>query len=293
MCMVLWMERLSVGLRGALSGSGGQVLINGEMKGVPFDAGKKASAAGSRHAAMLAPRLWSVGWFATLLMVLFCQFHSAPARAEHNCANVALVFSIDASTSISEEEYLLQILGIASALRSAEVLDILDQAGKVAMAAVVWSSTGLPRTETPWVLITSAEEADLFASNLQRLPRPMRGDTGLASGLLAALQKFESLAVCSVRRIINVSGDGEETVAIRRPRESPMPHQVRDLAETQGVEINALAIGDDEELARYYEENIITGPDAFVKKVNSFKEISAAFQRKIIREVGLRYVSAR
>jgi hypothetical protein len=232
-------------------------------------------------------------WSVSLLAVLFCLFGFKPVHAEQRCFDVALVFSIDASMSISDEEYRLQILGIASALRSPEVLDALDQAGDVAMAAVVWSSTGIQKSETDWSDITSVEAADLFAMNLEGLPRPMPGDTGLASGLLAALEKYQSLKLCSLRKVINVSGDGEETLAARRPRTSPMPHQVRELADQQGVEINALAIIDSKKgLARYFEKNVITGADAFVMEVGLFEDIGAAFRRKLVREVGPRQISA-
>jgi hypothetical protein len=169
-----------------------------------------------RHRSAKLPRredMWSV----SLLAVLFCLLGFNPVHAEQRCFDVALVLSIDASMSISDEEYRLQILGIASALRSPEVLDALDQAGDVAMAAVVWSSTGIQKSETDWSIITSVEAADLFAMNLEGLPRPMLGDTGLASGLLAALEKYLSLKLCSLRKVINVSGDGEETLAARRP----------------------------------------------------------------------------
>jgi hypothetical protein len=121
----------------------------------------------------------------------------------------------------------------------------------------------------------------------------MKGDTGLGSGLNAALQGFGSLGVCAVRRVINLSGDGRDTPVFRRTRSSPTPSKVRDAAEAAGIEINALAILDEEkDLKDYYETNVITGPDAFVIEVRSEDSIAHAFQKKLSREIGPLQTSA-
>ena len=67
---------------------------------------------------------------------------------------------------------------------------------------------------------------------------------------------------------------------------------MRALAEKQQVEINALAIANEEQdLAVYYSENVITGPDAFVMQVDHYEEFAEAMKRKLIREIGPRAVS--
>ena len=74
-------------------------------------------------------------------------------------------------------------------------------------------------------------------------------------------------------------------------RFAPAP-QVRDLAQTLQVEINALAISNEEpDLAGYYTKNVITGPDAFVMEVRDYDGFAAALQRKLIREISPRAVA--
>jgi hypothetical protein len=66
------------------------------------------------------------------------------------------------------------------------------------------------------------------------------------------------------------------------------------LPNRKNVEINALAISNEEaDLADYYANNVITGPDAFVMQVSTFEDFSYAFRRKLIREISPRAVSER
>jgi hypothetical protein len=162
----------------------------------------------------------------------------------------------------------------------------------VAISILYWGSEGLPKPQSGWVLLNGREEAERFARTVEAMPRLVTGDTGLGAGLMSALEKFGDLQTCTVRRVVNVSGDGEETRLYRRQRQSLAPPLVRALAEEQHVEINALAIANEEQgLAAYYSENVITGPDAFVMQVGHYGEFAEAMKRKLIREIGPRAVS--
>jgi Mg-chelatase subunit ChlD len=210
------------------------------------------------------------------------------------CVDVALVLTVDASASVSREEFALQQQGIAAAFRDSAVLDAMSAAGRVAVSIIFWGSEGLAKPQSAWILVENAEAAESFARTVEAMPRGVTGDTGLGAGLLAALQKFESLEQCAVRKVVNVSGDGEETRVFRRKRNSPAPVQVRDLAQSSNVEINALAISNEEKyLADYYADNVITGPDAFVMQVARYEDLATSLRRKLIREIGPRMVSER
>jgi hypothetical protein len=75
-------------------------------------------------------------------------------------------------------------------------------------------------------------------------------------------------------------------------RLSPAPSQVRAIADSKNVEINALAILNEEKnLAAYYATNVVTGPNAFVMQVDSYADFSNALRRKLIREIGPHTVS--
>ena len=216
-----------------------------------------------------------------------------PAQAAPQCNDVALVLAVDASASVSPGEFLLQKNGIAAAFRNTEVQQAIQRAGKVTVSAVIWGSEGMPKTQTPWVEVADKHGAEEFARTIEATPRQVTGDTGLGAGIITALVRLTSPNVCAFRKIINVSGDGEETRAVRGKRRSAPAPMVRDLAEKMQVEINALAISNEEpDLASYYTRNVITGPDAFVMEVQGYQGFAAAMQRKLIREISPRAVAA-
>lgn len=229
---------------------------------------------------------------ATVLMPMFLAPQSPPAKASTACVDVALVLAVDSSTSVSPGEYRLQQEGIAAAFRAPDVVDAMRQAGRVAVSVVFWGSETLAKPQSDWFVIADGADAEDFARTVGSMPRKVTGDTGLGAGLMASLAKLESLDICSVRKIINVSGDGEETRALRGKRRFAPPPQVRDLAESRNVEINALAISNEEKgLAQYFTSNVITGPDAFVMEAANYADFAQALQRKLIREISPRVVS--
>ena len=216
------------------------------------------------------------------------------AQSAESCLDVALVLTIDASASVSPEEFDLQRAGVATAFRNPDVLKAISSAGRVAVSAVIWASEGLPKQRTGWIVIDGPRDAERFARVIETTPREVTGDTGLGAGLAAAMQQFNSLGQCAVRKVINVSGDGADTPFVRLPRKWPAPSQVKAIAEKQNVEINALAIINKEiDLPAYYAQNVITGPDAFVMEIRSYSDVTTALQKKLIREIAPRQVSGR
>ena len=229
---------------------------------------------------------------AALLAVAILPNQVPNAQAAGSCIDVALVLAVDSSTSVSPGEFLLQKRGIAAAFRDPSVLAAINQAGRVMVSVVFWGAEALPKSQSGWVLVDGAEGAERFARAVEATPREVSGDTGLGSGLLTALVKVTAPDLCAARRIINVSGDGEETRALRGKRREAPPPAVRNLAEARQVEINALAIsGDEPHLAGYYARNVITGPNAFVMSVSDYGGFAQALRRKLIREISPQVVS--
>lgn len=232
--------------------------------------------------------------FCGALALMLPVLHSGPASAggKSSCLDVALVLTVDASASVSRQEFALQQYGIAAAFRDSGVRNAISMAGRVAVSVIFWGSEGLAKPQSAWVLIDNDAAAEGFARLVESMPRGVSGDTGLGAGLLAALEKFESLDQCAIRRVVNVSGDGEETRVYRGKRRSPVPSQVRALAQAMEVEVNALAIANEEkDLAVYYASNVITGPSAFVVDVTRYEDFAEAMKRKLIREIGPQVVS--
>lgn len=219
---------------------------------------------------------------------------SQPAQATLSfpCLDVALVLAIDSSASVSAGEFILQRNGIAAAFRDPAVLHAIAQAGSVAVSVVFWASEQQPKPQTGWMRIDGPAAAERFAHVVDTMPRQVTGDTGLGAGLMASLAKFSALEQCSTRKIVNVSGDGEETRATRGTRRGTTPLAARDLAESMQVEINALVIADSSQgLPAYFSANVITGPDAFVMEAAGFAAFGEALRRKLIREISPGVVS--
>jgi hypothetical protein len=155
-----------------------------------------------------------------------------------------------------------------------------------------WGSEIMPKPQSGWVLVADGQDAEHFARIVESMPRQVTGDTGLGSGLMASLAKLDALEVCSIRRVVNLSGDGAETRALRGGHRAALPVEARDLADARQVEINALAISNQEpKLAEYYSENVITGPDAFVMVATDYRAFAEAMRQKLIREISPRVVS--
>lgn len=233
--------------------------------------------------------------FLTAVLSIAALLQGGPPHAVQAgpvCNDVALVLAIDVSASVSPSEFLLQKRGIAAAFRDPSVLRAIEQAGRVTVSAVFWGDDEMPKTQSGWVSVEDPLLAEQFAHSIETTPRTATGDTGLAAGMATALDKLTSPNVCAVRRIINVSGDGEESRAVRGEHRSFSPSQVKDMASMANVEINALSISTDTPtLADYYARNVITGPDAFVMDVRDYIEFAEAMRRKLIREISPRAVS--
>jgi hypothetical protein len=240
--------------------------------------------ANSRPRYAFKPWVFAISCLAGLL--------AAPQLSSSPCVDVALVLAVDASASVTDEEFAFQQQGIAAAFRDPEVLQAVRRTGRVAVAAIFWGSEGLPRPQTDWVLLDSPTNVEDFAHRIERLPRNVTGVTALGAALQESFKKLAELETCALRRVINVSGDGKDTLAYRGQRKSLTPLQAKELATAARIEINALAISSEEkDLAQYYARNVITGPGAFVMEVSSYAEIGDALRRKLIREIGPRLLS--
>lgn len=209
-----------------------------------------------------------------------------PAQAEARCLDVALVLAVDGSSSVDGFEYHMQKHGIAKALRDPEVIAAMKQAGDVAVSVIFWGDAGQPHQTIDWIRIADVKDGDRLAQLIERTPRNVKGSTGLGSGLVAALDMIADADFCANRAIINVSGDGAETVYRRQARSLPKPEDARARAEESGVTINALAISNQEGgLKDYFASQVVTGPGAFVMEVKNYESFAEAMRRKLIREI--------
>lgn len=213
-----------------------------------------------------------------MLSVLF----ASSVRAER-CLDTAIVFAIDGSGSISDSDFALQQLALAETFKEADVLAALVNAGNVGLAAVIWGDGEFPIEKVGWHLVKQGHGADAFASALLATPRTVWGNTDIGAGIWHALGLLHE--ICAFNLVIDVSGDGTETVSTTR-RLVPKLSAARHEAERMAVTINGLAISTEvPDLADYYARNVISGPTAFVIDVTHIQDFGFAMRKKLIREL--------
>src|SRR5690349_21078779 len=77
--------------------------------------------------------------------------------AHGKTADLELVLAVDASGSVDDQEYQLQLKGIAQGFRDAEVLRAIRSgpAKSIAVNLLVWAEPQIPKDTTGWFLIAS------------------------------------------------------------------------------------------------------------------------------------------
>jgi hypothetical protein len=216
--------------------------------------------------------------------VVVLALTAAPASARI-CPDVALVLAFDASSSIDADEFDFQLRATADAFRAPEVIGAIERSGTVAVAGVIWADGAAGIQVISWDFVSGPADGERLARRLEAEPRIVSGDTDLGNGLWAALDEMEAFTACPTRRIVNVSGDGRETLASRR-RHSASVFGARKRANEMGVTVNGLAIEtEDPGLSDYFGKQLIAGPGAFVFKVSDWESFAVAMRHKLVREL--------
>ena len=228
----------------------------------------------------------------TLLCMASALFLIAATSYQSSaCVDIALVLAVDGSGSISDEEYAFQKFAIAAAFRDSHVLAALKSANTVAVSAVFWGDGEFAAQKLDWFIIDGGEGAEPFARAVENSQRIVFGNTDIGSGIWSALDLLSNPLLCPARSIVNVSGDGKETMAPKR-RQVASLYQARLRSAEMGVTVNALVIADDKgDLASYYRKKVIVGDNAFVMDVRTYADYSTAIKKKLIRELSSQAVA--
>ena len=193
--------------------------------------------------------------------------------------NAALVLAIDVSGSIDRGEYMLQTEGVAAALSDPEVAAALVQ-GQTALSVVQWSGAGQQAVSLPWRRMLSDAEVRRFATAAAAMPRAYTGsDTAPGDLIDFAADQFAAVADCG-RRIIDISGDGQQNAGGSTP-------QARNRAFQDGISINGIAIEDmgaSLSITEYYRRFVITR-GGFVMTARGLGDYPATLRMKILKEL--------
>ena len=209
--------------------------------------------------------------------------HAESAQAE-TPVSIELVFAVDTSYSVDVFEFNLQMAGIADAFRNPEIIDLIGQQDGVAVTLFQWSSGEIDtRYMIPWHLLSDPATVLSFAAKVARVERsPTRLFTGIGRAIEFGVRLIDENAFAGRQLKIDISGDGIDNIGSWRLKS-------RQQARALGIVINGLPILNvtnvTVDLDKYYRDEVISGPGAFVEIANDFDDFGRAFLRKLRREI--------
>ncbi len=231
----------------------------------------------------MARRRLSWGRALLLASILILGLAGTPAAQSQYLVDVELVLAIDCSYSVDAREFELQKTGLAEAFRHPGVLAAI-RAGTyktIGVTVVQWSGDGIQRIAGPWTTVEDAPSAARLAARIAGTERmAQESATSISSMIELGIALLKTNPFQGVRRVIDISSDGRNNVG----------HDIaaaRALALIQGVTVNGLAILNEvPTLHLYIEQQVISGPHAFVMEAADYDDYAVAILRKLIREIG-------
>ena len=204
-----------------------------------------------------------------------------PSMADAACRQ-ALALGLDVSGSVDTAEYRLQLDGLATALNSDAVQELLflQPAAPISIAVYEWSGPEDQKLILPWTTLTGPQDLNKTVTTLIAHQRSEAAPTtAIGSALLTGFSLLSQQSHCW-KRTLDVSGDGPANTG-------PRPQDIANAAMPDGVIVNGLVIdaSNDAELATYYRSYVIRGPGSFVEVAHNFDDYAVAMERKLLREL--------
>ena len=206
---------------------------------------------------------------------------SLPARSEPIDVDVALVFVVDISESMTSAERTFARQAHAEALVSVEVLSAVaeGEARRIAAAYVEFASTA--QANVGWTLIATVDDAARFGTRILASPDPTTSNTGIGAGVIEADRLFSKLPYRAGRLVIDVVGDGTNNAGF--------PLDVaRAAVLSRGATINGMPLVNataEARLATFYRQQVIGGPWAFSLPIRNVSDLPMALRSKIVLEL--------
>ena len=215
------------------------------------------------------------------------------------CAHAAeqvdllLALAMDVSRSMEQPKFLLQREGYAAAVTNPQVLAAIKSGAhqKIAICFIDWSGAGEQKLVIDWSIIDSVETARHFGDLIYEAPRSFNDRTSIGGGIAFAVAQIGRAPYEAERRTIDVSGDGTNNAG----RDVQV---ARDQAVAKGITVNGIPILTELQYSRipehtnppgglekYYRDNVIGGPGAFVMVAEDFETFGKSMVKKLIAEI--------
>jgi uncharacterized protein DUF1194 len=220
-----------------------------------------------------------------------CLAFAAGARAEQ--VDLLLVLAADVSRSIDDGEFNLQRKGYAQAMTDPRVLRAIagGRHHAIAITFIEWAGAPEQNVVVDWTVVRDEEGAGAVAATMLSAQRSFLGRTSISAAIDFSMERLAVAPAETDKRIIDISGDGTNN-------SGRAVTEARDQAVAAGITINGLAIINTQAnpgyafhtqppggLPKYYEENVIGGPGAFLIQVENFDTFAEAITRKLVTEI--------
>jgi hypothetical protein len=207
--------------------------------------------------------------------------------------DLLLVLAADVSRSVTEPKFKLQREGAAAAITHPDVVQAITSGPnrRIAVCFFEWATAGQQNVVIDWTVIGDGGAARSFGDRLVELPRSFAGSTSISSAIDFAVVQLERAPFKSERRVIDVSGDGNNNSG--RP-----VTEARDDALAKGITINGLVIltplaesfrpehtHPPGGLEKYFQDNVIGGFGAFTVVAESHESFGRALTKKLVAEI--------
>lgn len=219
-----------------------------------------------------------------LMLVAYVMIGDVKAADRSNMVDNAVVFVVDASWTMSEDDLRVARSSHAAAVTSSEVLTAIE-AGAFQRSAFAYVEFG-DRAEVVvnWSVVDSPASAADFADAIMNAgERGYLGPrTAVGMGLAAAETLLQSLPWQALFMTVDVAGDGRSSYGIS-------PEVPRQMLIDMGATINGLPMeirSDERGLVDWYADNIVGGPRSFLLPLNDINDMPMALRRKLIMELG-------
>jgi len=232
---------------------------------------------------------WSRPILGAALLALVAVLPTS-AEAQKTPVDIELVIAVDVSGSVDRFEAQLQRDGYYNALTHPKVIRAIQSGvlGRIGVVYMEWAGSHYQRAVLDWTLIQNGGDAQQFIAKLVDVPPTTQRWTSISGAIDYAMTLFQQSPFEGTRRVIDISGDGSNNNG--RP-----VHAAREAALAEGVTINGLPIVNDRPTAwggapeafldKYYEENVIGGPGAFMVVADGFEKFADAILTKLIMEI--------
>jgi len=202
-----------------------------------------------------------------------------------------LILAADVSGSVNTTRYKTQQDGYLEALGDSRVLNVIRDLDPPVLAVTFMAWAREQEVMVPWTRVQDARSMDLFRNRLKDAQRPQIGINTLISRALLFCNRLFDKEFTGGRKVIDVSGDGDDNQGIVGLRE------VRDAVVARGVVINGLPIivkppeyifppQPPEGLDVYYRNHVVGGEGHVTIESIGFDNFKQAILQKLLLEIG-------